>query len=52
MAEKWTEKEVLQHAKELKSPFEDKQAGPGNGILAGMAEKVNQILGKNKGNKP
>ena len=50
MADKWTEKDVLDHAKELRSPFENTQNGQGK--LAGMAEKVSQMFSKKKGEVP
>lgn len=38
MSEKWTEQDVLNHARELKSPFEQfKQNGQG------LAEKIKQF---------
>ena len=52
MSEKWTEKDVLEHARELKSPFEElNQNGKKPGGLSGMAEEVKRVLGKNKGIK-
>lgn len=40
MTEKWDVKDVLQHARELKSPFE-KQSNPQPNI-----ERLRQVLGK------
>jgi len=36
---KWTEKDVLEHAKELRSPFEEKKG-------LNLAEKIKELLGK------
>lgn len=52
MTEKWTEKEVMEHAKALKSPFESiKQNGQGKGLMPNLAEKIKELALKNKGMK-
>ncbi len=40
MAIKWTEKDVMEHAKELKSPFEQDQKSNGRGPRAVLARLI------------
>jgi len=44
MKEKWTPKEVMEHAKQLKSPYDNVQQNPQQSI----AEKIKSILGRRK----
>ena len=48
MSDKWTEKDVLEYWKQDKSPFEQNQNGQ-KPAQPGIAEKVNEILERNKG---
>ena len=52
MATKYTKKEFMENIRTLTSPFENRQNGQGKGGLAGMAETVKRVLGRNKGMKP
>ena len=51
MSDKWSEKDVLEFARELKSPFE-KQPEQAKPVLSNMAEQIKQIAMKNRGVKP
>ena len=48
MSEKWTEKDVLEHARELKSPFE-KSGQNGQGKVLSLKDKLMQIVKFNRG---
>jgi len=40
--ERWTVKDVMEHAKELKSPFDEMQKKPS------IADRIKELLGKRK----
>jgi len=50
MPEKWGEKEVLEGAEQLRSPFDKiKQNGQGRGLIPNIGGKIKELIGRNKG---
>ena len=47
MTQKWTQKDVLEHARALKSPFENTANGQKSGLARGL-EKIKELVGKKK----
>ena len=50
MPERWTEKDVLEYARELKSPFDIKQNG--QNPLPDLTAQVEEMIRRNKGMTP